>query len=108
MKKEEKLFKLFEYQKFERNSHLDEIISNSIDNETFELNDQALFAAVGGQSEEKKTEDIVGKVFNVTGGIHFGKKVQVVSIKNNSVVVFDTNDIGINKELFTVAIEYLE
>lgn len=48
---EKKLKKLFDYQKFAQNKHLDGIIKSVIPEEVVELEDDALFAAAGGKIE---------------------------------------------------------
>lgn len=56
MEKLEQLLKdLFDYQKYEKNSELDEIVSeviNKYDNETVVLSDFDLSLAIGGKKEE--------------------------------------------------------
>lgn len=49
---EKKLKKLFDYQKFAQNKHLDEIIKTTFSETVVGLNDDALFAVVGGIQEK--------------------------------------------------------
>lgn len=56
---EKKLKKLFDYQRFAQNKHLDEVIKSTQDQEVVELSDDAIFAAAGGQGQtDTKKEDI--------------------------------------------------
>ena len=60
---EEKLKKLFEYQKFEHNKKLDEIIYSTRVYVPDEVSDVEIFAVTGGvqNTHEKQEKDEVGK-----------------------------------------------
>ena len=52
---EKKLRKLFEYQKFSQNPHLEEIIRHC-EGFSEELSDESLFAVAGGQGMDNQSE----------------------------------------------------
>ena len=54
---EEKLKKLFEYQKFEQNKKLEEVINSTKVYVVDEVCDDALFAVTGGKNQDKPTEE---------------------------------------------------
>lgn len=54
-KMQNKLYKLFDYQKFEKNKHLESIIEEC-NEDVFELSDDLLGAVAGGKQETKDTE----------------------------------------------------
>lgn len=58
---EDKLKKLFEYQKFAQNARLAAVINNAekVAVEAFELSDDELFGVAGGKGQEKSYEEIV-------------------------------------------------
>lgn len=51
---DKKLKQLFEYQKFEHNKNLDEVICNIQAESSFEMADGLLSAVAGGKKEEDK------------------------------------------------------
>lgn len=54
---EKKLKKLFDYQKFAQNEHLEEVIKSTRTEDVVELQDDALFAAAGGQGQDNHKYD---------------------------------------------------
>lgn len=44
---------LFEYQKFDKNSHLENVIDSCKTEKACELSDESLFAAAGGEKKEE-------------------------------------------------------
>ena len=52
-----KLRKLFDYQKFANNTHLDEVIKSVQTEASTELCDDQLFAVAGGKTEEEKSKE---------------------------------------------------
>ena len=52
-----KLKKLFDYQKFAKNPHLDEVIRNAQLDRATELCDDQLFAVTGGSDQAKIDEE---------------------------------------------------
>ena len=85
MKTKDKLYKLFEYQKFEKNPHLESIIDDVTKQETFELSDDALLAATGG--------------VKVRDGIKVGDKVAVVGeFKEKIVAAIEGSNVIVESE----------
>ena len=52
-----KLKKLFDYQRFTNNPHLDEVIKKAQFEEVTELCDEQLFAVTGGAKQAKEDEE---------------------------------------------------
>ena len=86
MKTKDKLYKLFEYQKFEKNPHLESIIDDVTKQETFELSDDALLGVAGGSVKVKE-------------GIEVGDKVAVVGeFKEKIVAAIEGSDVIVESE----------
>lgn len=60
---DEKLKKLFEYQKFEQNAHLAAVINNAQTStvEAVELSDEQLFGVAGGVDNSQNYDEMVKK-----------------------------------------------
>lgn len=83
------LYKLFEYQKFEKDPHLESIIDSALDSDALELNDEVLLAAAGGN--ENKKELCVGDSVSVAGRLG---KFTIVAIQGANILVESDNKEG--------------
>lgn len=79
MKTKDKITNLFEYQKFERNPHLDEVINSALNDEVVELSDEVLFAAAGGKASALHKE---GEVVLVMSGEYANETGKIIGISN--------------------------
>lgn len=64
---DKKLRKLFEFQKFSKNEHLEQAINETLNNEEYLVEDEKLFVVAGGNNVEFDNNKIEGND-NISGG----------------------------------------